>query len=62
MDKLLKREGKRVNKSGKIKGSIKTKLIIVLLSISVLPLIILGVSSYKTSHNILYNKVKVTTL
>ncbi|WP_353095090.1 methyl-accepting chemotaxis protein [Tissierella praeacuta] len=57
----------RVNKSKRIREtkrrmSIKTKLIILLLSLSVIPVILLGIFSYQTSFNILYNKLKVTSL
>lgn len=60
MKKLLKRAKGGQSKTSM--GNIKTKLIILLLSVSVVPLILLGVFSYKTSHDILYSKVKVTTL
>lgn len=50
------------NKRVKRQKSIKTKLIILLLSISVIPIVLLGILSYQTSFNILYNKLKVTSL
>ncbi|MBW9173733.1 methyl-accepting chemotaxis protein [Clostridium estertheticum] len=49
-------------KSKKVKlNSIRTKLIISLVSICIIPLIILGIGSYRQSKSILNNKLKVTS-
>ena len=51
-----------INKGIKKVKSIKTKLIVLLLCISAIPLILLGILSYKISFDALYNKLKVTSL
>lgn len=58
----LKSKKPKSNEGTKRKKSIKTKLIILLLCISVIPLVLLGIFSYQTSFNILYNKLEVTSL
>jgi methyl-accepting chemotaxis protein len=42
--------------------SIRTRLTALLLFISVVPLVLLGILSYKISFNTLYNKLKITSL
>lgn len=58
----VKQENPRNNREMKKQKSIKTKLIALLLCISVIPLILLGVFSYKISFDILYRKLEVTSL
>lgn len=46
----------------KTKMNLKRKLNLILFLVSILPLIVLGLASYRTAHNVLYNKLKVTSL
>lgn len=51
-----------MKKSKKSKKSIKTQLTVLLLFISVVPLVLLGVLSYKISFDTLYDKLKIMSL